>query len=92
MLLGGLATGGAAFTVAWTVRRALGSATFGPQALQVVGGMAAVHEYRLWTAHQAPVGKFVLATIFSAVFGWFAVSSFWRAARRSRSPRVAGTK
>ncbi len=41
ILLGGLATGGAAFTVAWAVRHALGSATFGPQALQVLGGIAA---------------------------------------------------
>ena len=48
----------------------------------VMGSAAAVHEYHLWTAGRAPVGKFALAAAFSAIFGWFALTSFWRAARR----------
>jgi hypothetical protein len=48
----------------------------------VMGTAAAVHEYRLWALGRAPVARFALAAAFSAVFGWFAATSFWRAARR----------
>jgi hypothetical protein len=48
----------------------------------VMGAAAAVHEYHLWTGGRAPVAKVVLAAVFSAIFGWFAVTSFWKAARR----------
>jgi hypothetical protein len=46
------------------------------------GVAAAVHERKLWLAGHAPAYRFVIAALFSAMFAWFGVSSFWRAAKR----------
>ena len=46
----------------------------------VLGGAAAYREYRVWSAGQAAAGgKLALAAVFSLIFAWFALSSFWRA-------------
>jgi hypothetical protein len=47
----------------------------------VFGGAAAYREYRFWSAGQAAGGKLALASAFSVVFAWFALSSFWRASK-----------
>jgi hypothetical protein len=49
----------------------------------LVGGYAVYREYHSWTLGKAGPGKAVLAACFTVMFAWFAVSSFWRAARRS---------
>lgn len=52
-------------------------------AFAAAGGLAAWREYRKWTAGQIGPGKMYLALLFSALFLWFAVSSFWRAGKKS---------
>lgn len=47
------------------------------------GGIAAWREYHKWQAGQIGPGKMYLAAGFSALFLWFAVSSFWRAGRKT---------
>jgi hypothetical protein len=47
------------------------------------GGIAAWREYHKWQAGQIGPGKVYLAAGFSALFLWFAVSSFWRAGRKN---------
>jgi hypothetical protein len=51
--------------------------------LALVGGVAAVREYRLHTAGTGSVGKALLAACFALVFAYFGVSSFWRSRPRS---------
>ncbi len=46
------------------------------------GGSAAWREYHKWQAGQIGPGKMYLAGVFSALFLWFAVSSFWRAGKK----------
>lgn len=48
------------------------------------GGIAAWREYHKWSAGQIGPGKMYLAAAFGALFLWFAVSSFWRAAKKRR--------
>jgi hypothetical protein len=51
----------------------------------VFGGAAAYREYQVWSAGKTDAGKFALAAVFSLVFAWFAVSSFWRASKAQKS-------
>ncbi len=50
----------------------------------IAGAAAAWREYGKWHAGNIGPGKMVLALCFASVFGWFAVSSFYRAKRRDR--------
>jgi len=54
-------------------------------AFAVIGGSAAWYEY---SRHKTVSGRVVAALCFTVVFGWFGVSSFWRAGRK----RPAGEK
>ena len=50
--------------------------------LALVGGGAAVHEYRRHIAGNGSVAKMLLASVFAIVFLYFGVSSFWRSRRK----------
>ena len=50
--------------------------------LAVVGGAAAVREYRLHAASKTGLAKAALAAAFALVFAYFGVSSFWRSRKR----------
>ncbi|HZQ92744.1 MAG TPA: hypothetical protein VFA60_13195 [Terriglobales bacterium] len=50
----------------------------------VVGGFAAWREYQAWTAGRMGPGRALLALGFTGMFGWFAVSSFWRSRKTRR--------
>ena len=52
-------------------------------AFAAAGGIAAWREYHKWQAGQIGPGKVYVAAGFSALFLWFAVSSFWRASRKT---------
>jgi hypothetical protein len=45
----------------------------------VIGAFAFVREYRAWVAGKVGPGKVVIAILFTLMFGWFGVSSFWKA-------------
>ena len=47
-------------------------------ALAAIGGLAF---WREWTKHRGP-GRVLLAAAFTLLFGWFGVSSFWRAGKK----------
>lgn len=51
-------------------------------AFAAAGALGAWREYRKWTAGEIGPGKMYLGIAFAALFGWFAVSSFWRAAKK----------
>jgi hypothetical protein len=48
-------------------------------AIAVIGAFAAVREYRAWSAGRIAPGKVIVAILFCCVFGYFGISSFWRA-------------
>jgi hypothetical protein len=50
--------------------------------LALIGGFAAVREYRQWAAGKITAGKPIIALCFALTFAWFGVSSFWRAWRK----------
>jgi len=50
--------------------------------LSVIGGFAFVREYAKYEAGKAGAGRLVIAICFTLTFGWFGVSSFWRARRK----------
>ncbi len=52
-------------------------------AFAVIGGLAFFREYRAWTADKVGPERALLALMFSLMFAYFGVSSFWRASRRS---------
>ena len=49
-------------------------------------GSAAVREYGKYHAGEVGSGRLVLGVIVTVTFGWFALSSFWRAGRKSQRP------
>jgi len=52
-------------------------------ALAGIGVLALVHEYAKYRAgHEGP-GRSLLAICFTALFGWFGVSSFWRVRKKA---------
>lgn len=51
-------------------------------AFAAAGAVAFVREYRLYHAGQPVQTKMAVAAAFALMFFWFAVSSFWRAARK----------
>ena len=44
-------------------------------------GFAAEREYQLHLANQADSSRYLAATLFTLLFAWFGVTSFWRAYR-----------
>jgi len=51
--------------------------------LALIGGLALSREYAKYEAGTTGPGKVILAVCFTVMFGWFGVSSFWRARRKS---------
>lgn len=45
----------------------------------IFGGLAAVREHHLHLVNGADSSRYLAAGLFSLLFGWFGVSSFWRA-------------
>jgi hypothetical protein len=55
-------------------------------AMAAVGALAGMREYGKYQAGQASgPGRLLLAICFTALFGWFGVSSFWRVKRKAKS-------
>jgi hypothetical protein len=52
--------------------------------LAVIGGGAAVREYRRYVAGTTPLGKVVTGAMFTLLFLYFGVNSFWRARLKSK--------
>lgn len=55
--------------------------------LAVIGGAEVM---RKWNTHET--GKLAVAAAFAAMFGYFGVSSFWRAKRQNPTQRLKDTK
>jgi hypothetical protein len=51
-------------------------------AFAAVGAVALVKEYAAYHAGKAPSSKLAAAAAFTVMFGWFGVSSFFRARKR----------
>jgi hypothetical protein len=51
--------------------------------IAVIGGYAFFREYSKFQAGQIGIGRALLAAGISVMFGWFGLSSFWRARGRS---------
>jgi hypothetical protein len=51
-------------------------------AFAVVGVVATSKEYSAYRLAKAAPGRVAAAALFTLVFAWFGVSSFWRARRR----------
>lgn len=54
--------------------------------LAVIGGGATVREYRHYAQGTTPLGKVVIAGVFTLLFVYFGANSFWRSRRRTGSP------
>jgi hypothetical protein len=52
--------------------------------LAVIGGGAAVREYHRYVAGTTPLGKVVTGAMFTLLFLYFGVNSFWRARLKSK--------
>jgi len=50
--------------------------------LALVGGGGAVRQYHRYQVGTSGLGKVVLAALFSLVFAYFGVNSFWRSRKR----------
>jgi hypothetical protein len=50
-----------------------------------IGAVALVREYTRYQAGKATFGRVILAVCFTAVFGWFGLSSFWRVRKKRPS-------
>jgi hypothetical protein len=51
-------------------------------ALAAIGALAFLREYTKYRAGHVGSGRVLLAIGFSALFGWFGLSSFWRVRRK----------
>ncbi len=51
----------------------------------LAGGLAAWREYPIYRAGHADLLHLLAPALFSALFAWFGLSSFWRANRKSGS-------
>ena len=47
-----------------------------------IGGLAFAREYSKFVAGKTGSGRVILAVCFTVTFGWFGVTSFWRARRK----------
>ena len=52
-------------------------------AIAVIGGFALAREYAKYQAGNAPAGKVILAAVFTLLFAWFGLTSFWRARKKN---------
>lgn len=52
-------------------------------ALAGIGGIAFVREYNRHLAGRAGLSRVVIASLFTLLFGWFGVSSFWRIRKKA---------
>jgi len=59
-------------------------------AMACFGGFALVREYMKYQAGRTTAGRVAIAVAFTLAFGWFGLSSFWRAHRRSKPREQAG--
>jgi hypothetical protein len=50
--------------------------------LAVVGASALVREYHQYQVGQIGLNRVLVAAVFTAVFAWFGVSSFWRVRKK----------
>lgn len=48
----------------------------------ITGGIATYRAYRSYSVGDFGVERVILGVLFTTLFGYFAVSSFWRAQRR----------
>jgi hypothetical protein len=51
----------------------------------IIGGFAAWREYRAMQVHPEFRYKFLVAVIFTSMFLWFGLSSFWRARGKNKT-------
>jgi hypothetical protein len=51
--------------------------------LAAIGILAFIREYAKYQSGHATSGRVILALCFTALFGWFGVSSFWRVWKKS---------
>ncbi len=51
-------------------------------ALAAIGGIAFVRELGRYQTGTATPGRIVIAILFTLLFGWFGLSSFWRVKKR----------
>jgi hypothetical protein len=51
----------------------------------VIGGFASWREYQNMQGHPEFRYKFVVAVVFTLMFLWFGVTSFWRARRKNKT-------
>ena len=52
--------------------------------LALIGGGATVREYRYYAAGRVTSGKLIVAAVFTLLFLYFGINSFWRSRRTSR--------
>ena len=52
--------------------------------LALIGGGATVREYRYYTAGKATPGKIGVAAVFTLLFLYFGINSFWRSRRTNK--------
>ncbi|MGH9529011.1 MAG: hypothetical protein ACRD2S_03730 [Terriglobales bacterium] len=52
-------------------------------ALSAIGALALVHEWTKYEAAKTNSSRIVLAICFTAVFGWFGLTSFWRVRKKN---------
>jgi hypothetical protein len=52
--------------------------------LSGIGAIAIVREYNRYTAGKATAGRVWVAVIFTLMFGWFGLSSFWRVRKKTK--------
>ena len=53
-------------------------------ALALFGGAAVVREYVKYQGGRTTAGHIAIASLFTLVFTWFGLTSFWRAGRKSQ--------
>ena len=51
----------------------------------LTGGFASYREYRAYSDGEIGIERVVLGVIFTVLFGYFALTSFWRAQRRQQA-------
>jgi len=51
-------------------------------AFAAIGGIAFVREYAKYSAGKSTSGHVVITAIFTLMFGWFGLSSFWRVRKK----------
>jgi hypothetical protein len=51
-------------------------------ALAAIGASSFVRDYAQYHAHKTSPNRMLVATIFTLMFAWFGISSFWRVRRK----------